>query len=164
MNGPPRFTAALLAPMTIALAPICFADPLRLEAGKPFDLLCDTKSVVVATDAANATSGAVRLRLEAKADAPKSGTWSIVSVDDAHKGSFATSRREECAKGCPMSVPASAEFQLWYPVPKTLDKLADGEGLLIAVIKPDTLALRASTFRGKDIEALEQGQCRMVAP
>lgn len=161
MSAAPRVAAAVPALMALCAAPACHADPLKLQPGKPIELICDTKSVVVATDAADATSGKLTLALEADTDGTKSGSWRIVSVDEAHKGSFAGSRRERCAKGCPITIAAGGDIQLWQPEPKSLDKLGDGESLLIAVIKPDGLALRASTFRGKDIEALEGGQCRM---
>lgn len=158
---PLAIAGAMLA-FTAASA-VALADPLKLEGGKPLEIGCDTRSVVVATDAAKATSGAIRLKLEpAAGDRPKTGTWSILSVDAAHQGGFATTQRDTCAKGCPMTVSANGEAQLWAPEVKTIDKLKDGESLLIAVIKPDTFALRASTFRGKEIEALEEGQCRMV--
>jgi hypothetical protein len=149
-----------------ATAAPCSADPLKLEPGKPAEIACDTKSVVVATDAANATSGNIRLKLEVVqgGDAAKpAGTWSVIAVDAAHKGSFAAREKEACAKGCPLAVGPDGAVQIWAPGPKALASLADGEALLLAVIKPATLALRASTFRGKDIEALEEGTCR-VAP
>ena len=161
MSAAPPLPRSIIALAILTVAASALADPLKLEPGKPLEVSCETKSVVVATDAANATSGAIKLKLEPAADSPKSGTWTILSTDDRHKGSFAAANRETCAKGCPMTISAANEAQLWAPEAKTIDKLKDGESLLIAVIKPDTFALRASTFRGKDIEALEEGQCRV---
>ena len=40
------------------------AEPLKFEAGKPLEIVCETKAFLVATNAANATSGEVRLKLE----------------------------------------------------------------------------------------------------
>lgn len=159
------FRASATGVVAVTASMVALAEPLKLEGSKPLVVECDTKSVVVATDAAKATSGAIRLKLElalATAEKPKTGTWTIVSVDDTHKGAFAVAQRETCAKGCPFTVAANGEPQLWAPEAKTLDKLGESDSLLIAVIKTDSLALRASTFRGKDIEALEEGQCRMV--
>ena len=155
----------ILACVAAAASAPAVADTLKLEGGQPLSVQCGTKSVVVATNAAKATSGAIRLELDLKlatAEKPKSGTWTIVAVDAAHTGTFGVAEREMCAKGCPFTVAADGTVQLWAPQPKTIDKLADDETLLIAVIKPGTLALRASTFRGKEIEALEEGQCRLA--
>ncbi|MEQ1671202.1 MAG: hypothetical protein ABL893_10120, partial [Hyphomicrobium sp.] len=68
-----------------------------------------------------------------------------------------------CAAGGPRSLSAGGDAQLWAPAPKALDKLAAEEALLLAVIKADTLSLKASSFRGQAIEALESGTC-VVSP
>ena len=102
------------------------------------------------------------LRLELKEPASASA-WTPVSAGDAHQGAFATAFKTTCAAGCPMTMPANGYFQLWAPTPKSLDKLGDDDVLLLAVIKPETLSLKASTFRGHAIEALENGTC-VVGP
>ncbi|MEQ1712369.1 MAG: hypothetical protein ABL908_13345 [Hyphomicrobium sp.] len=145
------------------------STPPILAAGAEIAVACTTKAVVVATAAAKASNGPIELQLAATAttagDAgPVAGTWRIASVGDTHQASFAATHRAVCHDGCPLSVQASGDIQLWAPKPNTLDKIADGEMLFVAVLKPATLALRASTFRGKDIEALEEGTCRKVSP
>ncbi len=148
----------MAATLTVADAQ---ADTLKVEAGKPFELTCETRAVVVATGAANATTGTIALKISPAADNARKGTWTVTDAGKAHSGGFATRQKEACAKGCPFDVSAKGETQLWAPGPKSLDRLAEDESLLIAVIKPKGLALRASSFRGKDIEALEEGQCKV---
>ena len=153
--------------VTAAAAALAFAlpaaaEPLKLEAGKPVTLTCQTQSIVVKDDGPAPSKGAVILRLELK-DPALASTWTPVSVEDAHKGAFASAFKTTCAMGCPMTVPASGEPQLWAPAAKSIDKLGPDEVLLLAVIKPGTLSLKASTFRGSYIEALESGTCT-VAP
>lgn len=158
--------AALLA-MTVlpaaaedAKAP---ALPFRLEPAKPVEITCLTKSVVVATDAANATTGTLRLGLLLK-DAtarPQTGAWRIVEVGAAHIGSLGKREAKTCAEACPLTIAADAHIELWSPAPKGIDQLADKEPLLLAVLKTDSLDLRATTFSGKQIESLEEGHCRI---
>lgn len=144
-------------------------DPLTLAPGRPVEIACDTKAVVVATDAAKATSGAVRLTLfvdklpEASFGTPVPGTWRIVTAAAEHKGAFAVTQAETCRDGCPLSLQASGEIQLWAPKPSSIDQMGENDVLLLAIIKPVNGVLRASTFRGKAIEALEEGSCRLHA-
>lgn len=137
---------------------------LKLEPNKPIELVCKTKSVVVATDAASASNGEIKLSLLLK-DAtakPPSGSWRIISADGSHGGSFAAPAHQgkSCADACPLTTAAGDQIQLWSPVPKGVDQLSDSEVLLLAVVKTKSLDLRASTFKGKQIEALEEGTCR----
>ncbi len=145
----------------LALTAPAAAEPLKLEVGKPVTLLCQTQSIVVKDDGPAPSKGAVTLQLEIKEPASASA-WTPVSAGEAHKGAFATTFKTTCASGCPMTIPANGELQLWAPSPKSLDKLGDDEVLLLAVIKPDTLSLKASTFRGQAIEALENGTCAVT--
>lgn len=155
---PPPPPAAAETPAAPVLAP-----------GTEITIACTTKSVVVATAAAKVSNGPVGLVLAAatstaSGSGPLTGSWRIVSVGDQHQASFAATQREVCKNGCPLAVQPSGEVQLWAPKLNTLDKIGDGELLFVAVLKPASLDLRASTFRGKDIEALEQGTCRKVDP
>ncbi len=142
------------------------AEPLKLVPNKPIELICSTRSVVVADEGANASNGEIKLSLVLK-DAgakPPSGAWRAVSTDPGHGGSFAAIAHQgkACADSCPLLVPDDAQIQLWSPAPKGVDQLADKEMLLLAVVKPLSLDLRATTFNGKQIEALEQGKCRLA--
>lgn len=63
MARPLLATAVLLAALGL---PAMAAEPVKLEPGKPLDLVCETRAVSVA-DEAQATTGSVRIRLEASA-------------------------------------------------------------------------------------------------
>ena len=136
---------------------------LKLEPAKPVELTCKSKSVVVAANAANATNGTLKLTLVLKDTVakPATGAWRIASVDPAHTGSLGHREGKTCAETCPMTLAADGNVELWSPAPKPIDKLAEGELLLLAVVKAATLDLRATTFNGKQIESLEEGSCRI---
>lgn len=135
---------------------------LALEPGKPVEILCETKAVLVATDKANASNGSIRLKLERKGEADSAGTWSPMSRDGQHAASLAAMQEKTCASGCPLSLAGDGTVQLWAPAPKSLDKLGADELLLLAVVKSGAMELKASTFRGQQIEALESGTCRLA--
>lgn len=137
-------------------------EPLVLEVAKPVELNCQTKSVVVRTNAANATTGELKLGLLLKDNAakPAKGAWRVASASGEHAASFGHREGKTCAEACPLTIAADGNIELWSPAPKGVDKLADGEMLLLAVIKPRSLDLRATTFSGKEIESLEEGTCR----
>jgi hypothetical protein len=137
--------------------------PLKLEPAKPVELTCKSKSVVVSTNAANATNGTLTLTLVLKdiSAKPATGAWRIASVDPAHTGSLGQREAKTCAETCPLTLAADGNVELWSPAPKAIDKLAEGEWLLLAVVKAATLDLRATTFSGKQIESLEEGTCRI---
>lgn len=141
------------------------ANLLRLEVAKPVEIECASKAVVVASEGAAATAGSLRLSLLLKdaAAQPKTGSWRVVSHDPAHKGSFAAKLAIACQEACPLAVPSDDQIQLWAPAPKGLDQLGETERLVLAVIKPQSLELRASSFEGKAIEALEEATCK-IAP
>ena len=135
--------------------------PFKLELSKPVEIACFTKSVVVATNAANATTGNLRLSLVLKdTGGPRpAGAWRIAAVDGAHTASLGHRESKTCAESCPMTVAADGNIELWSPAPKGIDKLADGELLLLGVLKATTRELRATTFKGQQIESLEEGRC-----
>ncbi|MEQ1672969.1 MAG: hypothetical protein ABL893_19125 [Hyphomicrobium sp.] len=155
-------SAAVVLGATVSLA--AAAEPLKLEVAKPVTLRCETQAILIKDGGPAPTKGKLELRLEVKTSSPEmSGAWSPVSADDAHKNAFANMQKTACASGCPMTVSAAGDAQIWAPAPKSLDKLAAEEALLLAVIKADALSLKASRFRGQAIEALESGTCA-VAP
>ncbi len=149
---------AVLAPAAVHAETPSPGASLALAPGKAVEIACEGKAVVVATDAPLATTGSLRLSLVA--DDATRGRWRIVSVDAGHAGSLGHREAKSCAEGCPLMVAGTDQIQLWSPAPKALDQLADKEMLLIAVLKTATLDLRATTFNGKQIEALEEGKCR----
>lgn len=159
-----RFLAALLGvmPGAVVAADAPSAPALKLEVAKPVEISCATKSVVVAANAANATTGELKLSLLLKdvASKPPAGAWRIASVSEQHVGSLGKREAKTCAEACPLTVGADGNIELWSPAPKSITQLADGEMLLLAVVKSKTLDLRATTFNGKEIEALEEGTCR----
>lgn len=165
--------SAMMRLVALAIAATAIAADVRaaeqeaallLSPGTTVTVACDTKAVVVAADAAKASNGPITLSLSGPAGAAEAGVWRITAVGDQHRAAFASAHRETCKDGCPLSVQPSGDIQIWSPKPNSIDKLAEGEVLLLAVLKPATMALRASTFRGKDIEALEEGVCRKVTP
>jgi len=141
------------------------APPLVLEVGGSLDLTCETRSVVVATGAPAATSGTVELKLTLERGTPSpAGTWRGTPVGNGHGGAFVARESSACANGCPLAVAPGGEIQLWAPAAKLIDALTSEETLLIAVLKPATSEIRASTFRGQSIEALEEGRCKPLTP
>lgn len=134
--------------------------PLRLEPGAVIEVQCETQAVLVATGAANATSGPIRLRLERTADPVQDGRWTPLGEAGAHAASLVTLQAKTCASGCPLMIGKEGDVQLWAPAPKSIDKLGADELLMLAVLKATTWQLKASTFRGQGIEALESGTCR----
>ncbi len=144
------------------------ADPaappaLTLVAATPIEITCATKSVVVKANAANATTGELKLSLLLKDGAvkPPSGAWRIASVTEQHIGSLGKREAKTCAEACPLTVAADGNIELWSPARKGITQLADGEMLLVAVVNAKTLNLRATTFSGKEIESLEEGHCQL---
>ncbi len=153
----------ILLPVAASAADTPAVPALKLAVAKPTEITCATKSVVVKTNAANATTGELRLSLLLKDGAakPPSGAWRIVLVSEQHAGSLGKREAKTCAEACPLTVGADGNVELWSPAPKGITQLADGEMLLLAVVKPATLDLRATTFSGKEIESLEEGTCRI---
>ncbi|MCB1515285.1 MAG: hypothetical protein KDJ18_10885 [Hyphomicrobiaceae bacterium] len=138
--------------------------PLRLDPGGSIEISCDTQAVLVATGAANATSGRIHLRLERTADPTHDGQWTPLDDGATHAASLAVMQAKACATGCPLMIGKNDDLQLWAPAAKSLDKLGADELLLLAVIKSATWQLKASTFRGQQIEALESGVCTRSSP
>lgn len=160
-----RPALALASLIALTLSGTASAEPLKLEAGKPVTLTCQTEAIIIKDNGPPPTKGTVALRLELKdaGSASANGTWTPVSTEDAHKGAFAAQQKTACASGCPMTVSASGDAQIWAPAPKSLDKLGADETLLLAVINAGKLDIKASMFRGQSIEGLEKGTCT-VAP
>ncbi len=136
----------------------------RLELNKPIEFACQTKAVVVAQDAANATTGTLRLSLVLKeaSGSLQRGVWRVIDADPGHAGSLGHRHAQTCVEACPLTMTQDDQLQLWAPAPKSIDQLANGEILLLAVVKTASLDLRATTFSGNEIEALEEGSCRIT--
>ena len=150
----PVLALGLLGPAALA------ADPLAVAPGRPIEIACETEAIHLEADKFKATKGRVRLRLEAgPAEAAGGAKWSVVAVEDSHAASFATQHRTACAGGCPLVTAPGAEPQLWAPRRAAPEQLGPDEMLTIATVKPDGLVLRASTFRAKELAALERGPC-----
>lgn len=151
----------VLAATALALVPPAVAEPLKLEPGKPVEIVCTTQSVVVAGEA-KVSRGALRLRLVGAAEpgGMQAGTWSVVSVDAAHAASLAAVHKDTCAQGCPIQLGLKSQPMLWSPRIIMPDAIEGDAPLTVTAIETDTLRLRASTFRSKDLAALEQGDCK----
>jgi hypothetical protein len=170
MTGRSRYIS-LVTGLALILPLPAQADKLSLTPGQPVAVACQTRAVVVAESGAKASSGGFALTLalakregrgaEDAAQNAGAGTWVVRSADANHNGSFALLQREQCRDGCPLTLGRDGAAQLWWPGPKVLDQQGDQDVLVLAVLDGGTLRLKASTFRGKQIEALEEGQCRM---
>lgn len=158
---PALITALAATIVCLSVVAPALADPLKLEPGKPVEIACETRSVVVAGEA-KVSKGALRLKLEVAAGAGgnEAGTWSVVSVDPGHAASFARVHKEPCAKGCPIQPGPKSQPMLWAPRIALPDAMEADAALTVVAIDPEKLTLKASTFRAKDLAALEQGECR----
>jgi putative ubiquitin-RnfH superfamily antitoxin RatB of RatAB toxin-antitoxin module len=143
--------------MTLLPLPALAAEPLTLVSGKPMELACTTRAVVLAPAEAT-TSGTIRLKLEAAAAGEEAGRWSVLEVDGSHKGSFAGREQVRCANGCPIK--SGKRLELWAPRIADPKDLRADDALLVAAIDPATLKLNATTVIDNAVVALEQGDCR----
>lgn len=133
---------------------------------------CATEAIGMDFTPFKKTSGTIRLTLTRKAadaaadPAPNApaGTWRVSGNGETHVASIAKLLKEACAPDCPLTLSVKGEAMLWSPAPRSLDKLGEGELLTIAVMKPEPLTVSISTFRGRDIVALEKGTCLRVEP
>lgn len=159
--------AAFVLPMGIAAAasqPAAAADPLvlPLEAGQPVEITCTTRALVVADEKFSATRGTFRLRLVLK-DAttdPPAGEWSIVTSTPEHTASLSIVHGEACKVACPLVARPGVRPELWAPRRAAPEAMPGEDALTVAAIDTAKSALRATTFRAKELHALEEGECR----
>ncbi len=131
---------------------------------------CATEAIGMDFTPFKKTGGTIRLTLTrnaaqasgARAPNELVGTWRVSGNVQTHVASIAKLLTQTCAQGCPFTLPfkEKEEAMLWAPAPKSLDRLGDSETLTIAVLRSDPLSVSISTFRGRDIVALEKGTCR----
>jgi hypothetical protein len=153
---------AAVAALAVALVsgPAHAADTLTIAPGQTVELTCETRSVVVAGEA-KISKGEIRLKLTgAESQGAQAGTWAVVTVDAGHASSLAAVHKQACASGCPMQIGAKAQPMLWAPRIAMPDAMEGDAALTVIAIDPETLGIKASTYRAKDIAALEQGTCR----
>jgi hypothetical protein len=171
--------------LLVAARALCAALPVGAQAaddklsaltvaGATTAYTCDTEAFGMDFTPFKKTDGMIRLALSAKSDgAPAvegpnapAGSWTVALAGQdsktagSHVASIATLVAQTCANGCPYTLSPKGEAMLWAPEPKSLDKLGDKETLTIAVLKSEPLSVSVSTFRGRDIVALEKGPCR----
>ena len=155
-----RRAAAAVALATLATSSRAAAEPLKVAPGQTVELTCETRSVVVAGEA-KISKGEIRLKLTGtEPQGTQAGTWAVVTVDAGHASSLAAVHKQACASGCPLQIGARAQPMLWAPKIAMPDAMEGDAALTIVAIDPETLGLKASTYRSKDIAALEQGTCR----
>lgn len=152
----PSTAIALAANSALAVA-----EPLKLEPGKPFEIACETQSVVVAGEA-KVSRGSLRFRVTPAAEpmGGQAGSWSVIAVEGSHAASFASVHKEACAGGCPVQIGAKSQLMLWAPRLAMPEAMEGNAALTVAALDAEKLTLKASTFRAKDLAALEQGDCR----
>lgn len=149
-------------------APAGSEDRSLLALDKRIVLTCDTEAFGMDFNPFKKTNGTIQLDLKPSAspsDAklPVVGTWYVKSSNTGHVASIATLLAEICIDGCPITRSPGGLPLLWAPAPKALDDVGETEMLTIAALKSEPLSISISTFRGRDIVALEKGPCRFVA-
>lgn len=131
---------------------------------------CDTEAIGMDFTPFKKTNGLIQITVKrepqgsaanASPNTP-AGTWQVSGKREVHVASILKLVHETCANGCPFTLSGKGEVMLWAPLPKPLDKLSEAETLTIAVIKPEPLSISISTFRGREIVALEKGTCRKI--
>lgn len=161
------------APSAATTAPAPASPPQQLTAAAAARTYeCETEAFGMDFEPFKRTKGAIRITLDTSIAEPReatpgpagpiAGRWRVEGPADTHIASIAKLAAETCAKGCPFTMTAKGEAQLWAPAPNSLDKLAATEQLTVAVLKPAPLSVSISTFRGQDIVALEKGACRSI--
>ncbi len=147
-----------------ALALVC-AGPSAVRAGERV-LSCETNAVNFETNPFAASKGRIDLVLtdgnregEGEGGNKIAGTWKVTRVDDGHTSSFAKTTTDDCAAGCPFTTGKDKAVQLWAPKPLALSQLADGQLLVLASFDPVSREIKVSSFRDKQMAALERGTC-----
>lgn len=152
----------LLFAAGVAAGPTAPADAaIVLAPGVTITLDCSTQSVVVAPTAAT-SNGIVRLALT-PGEGTVAGTWTIVRVADTHSASFARAQETACKAGCELMTGAGGRLELWAPK-RAAPGANGGASLTLAVLDMASLDLKASTFAGGDLSALETGTCTQATP
>lgn len=145
-------SADLVAPGTVADYD-CVTEAIGMDFA-PFKKTNGTIRFTISRNAAVAGQPT-----DPKANAPD-GTWRVSGNGETHVASITKLAAETCANGCPLTLSEKGEAMLWAPGPMPLEKLGEVETLTIAVVRPQPLSVSISTFRGRDIVALEKGTCR----
>lgn len=153
--------AAALALLVAVLVPgsaIAAGGAVPAEPAKAVVLRCATGAFGMDFTPFKKTDGNIRVTIMVEAPAA-TGRWQVAALGDGHAASIATLLAGRCDGGCPATRDEKGGYQLWAPAPKALQQLADDEMLTIGVVAPDLKDIKISTFRGRDIVALEKGEC-----
>ncbi|MCH9807820.1 MAG: hypothetical protein K0U74_08820 [Alphaproteobacteria bacterium] len=147
----------------LASSSLLAADTLDLT--KPAPLTCETSAVILDANPFKASQGTILI--EMRLDDPKApkggGRWKIASSSSDHDSSFAVTTPETCKPDCPLTQGKDGAIQLWSPKPMALTQIDDETTLVLVSIDPKTLELKASSFRNKQLAALERGECKLAA-
>lgn len=146
-----------------ALSPLAWAhadDSSTAPAIAPAtELTCETSAVVLDANPFEASQGQIALKILEKTEGDAAGTWSVANVAADHGSSFAVAAKTNCTEGCPVTRGKDGAWQLWSPEPMGLTQIPEGTTLVIVSLDPQSLELKASSFRGKELAALERGPC-----
>jgi len=137
------------------------APPPSTGATPALVLRCATEAFGMDFTPFRKTDGNIRITISASDTASK---WHVEPLGEGHVASIASLLRTSCQNGCPYTRDDKGAYQLWAPVPKSLQALGESETLTIAVVSADHRTIKISTFRGRDIVALEKGECLAGEP
>lgn len=167
-GNPDAATTSQQSPSKEKSVPSGSEDSSLLALDKRTVLTCDTEAFGMDFNPFKKTNGTIQLDLKPSASpsdakSPVVGTWYVKSSNTGHVASIATLLAEICIDGCPITRSPGGRPLLWAPAPKALDDVGETETLTIAALKSKPLSVSISTFRGRDIVALEKGTCKSVA-
>ncbi|MCB1519961.1 MAG: hypothetical protein KDJ37_05220 [Hyphomicrobiaceae bacterium] len=178
MTAPP---AQMTEPTTGSSGPNATGDPATPKASQPTvtAYTCATEAFGMDFNPFRRTIGSIAVTLE---DPPPEPTgagaatgsggaavasrplrWRVAAIGGGHDASIAELLKKTCAASCPATRAEDGSLQLWAPAPKSVAELSDDEMLTLAVLRLDKLDIKISTFRGREIVALEKGTCRTAA-
>lgn len=151
----------LIGVSTTANAQTATDKPLDLTQNA--QLTCETSAVILDVSPFKASQGPILIEMTlddtTKPDGP--GRWKATTSDPEHTSSFASTIIAACKPDCPFTRGKDGSIQLWSPKPMALTQIEDATTLVLININPTSLELKASSFRAKQLAALERGECKV---
>lgn len=137
-----------------------------LDLSKPVSLICETSAVKLDTEPFEATKGeiVVELQLEEAANPDGPGRWRARAKSEKHTSSLAIQTKGVCEPDCPFNQAKDGSIQLWSPKPMALTQLDDSTMLVLVSLNRDSLEMKASFFKKKQLSGLERGDCKLLQP
>ncbi len=156
------FAAAIYSATAVIAVPALAAEPLDLT--NPVSLTCETSAVILDAEPFKASQGnvSIEVKLDDTAAPDGLGRWKVTSNGEKHASSFGATAPKSCNPDCPLTQGKDGTIQLWSPKPMALTQISDGETLVLISINKTSLELKASSFRDKQLAALERGECKLA--